>query len=79
MYHKYNMEKFLTITKRKRPLDDNSNTSSNAQGIVSVDEVEDTISKKNRKYDQTKRVRHYIPEWEKYIIKFNIILWLFNT
>jgi hypothetical protein len=59
------MEKFLMITKRKRPLDDN-NTSSNAQGIVSVDEDEDTISKKNRKYDQIKRVRHYIPEWEKY-------------
>jgi hypothetical protein len=30
------MEKFLTITKRKRPLDDNNNTRSNAQGSVSV-------------------------------------------
>ena len=54
--------KFLTITKRKSPLDDNFNTSSNAQRIVSVGKVEDTISKKNRKYDQTKRVRHYQPE-----------------
>lgn len=57
------MEKYITITKRKRAIDDNNNESSDAQRNETA-EVAETVSKKNMKYDKTKRTRQYLPQWE---------------
>ena len=47
------MEKYITIAKRKRAIDDNNNESSDAQRNETA-EVAETVSKKNMKYDKTK-------------------------
>lgn len=70
---KHDMEKYLTISKRKRSVDrvdDDNNqqldtTDRNVDKTNLTDaDVEDTVSKKNMKYDKTKRARNYLPQWE---------------